>query len=272
MALGSAIEWTQATWNPVTGCSKISEGCRHCYAERMSHRLQSMGLEKYRHGFRVVQHESALDQPLRWTSPKLIFVNSMSDLFHKDVEDAFVRRVFNVMNRCPQHTFQVLTKRPLRAVELGQELRWTNNIWFGVSIESEICLSRLSTLLLTRASTKFLSLEPLIDRLPRLELDGVDWVIAGGESGPGSRPMHPDWVREIRDRCVEHRVPFFFKQWGGVNKKRAGRVLDGRTWDQMPVVDPPQSKSAPAAPAQLEHQGDRQRIPLSRTPGHRPSA
>lgn len=238
MALGSKIEWTETTWNPVTGCSKISEGCKHCYAERMSRRLQAMGLEKYARGFQVSQHPSALEEPHRWTKPRLVFVNSMSDLFHDSVDSGFIEAVFAVMNRCPQHSFQVLTKRPERALKLNRNLNWTPNIWLGVSIESERWLGRLHALRLTSAKTRFLSLEPLLGPLPGLDLSGVNWVIAGGESGPGARPVDPDWVREIRDTCVRREVPFFFKQWGGTNKKRAGRILDGRTWDEMPGREP----------------------------------
>ena len=234
MALGSRIEWTETTWNPVTGCSKVSEGCKHCYAERMSARLRAMGVEKYRRGFEVAQHASVIETPLRWRKPRLVFVNSMSDLFHDLVEPGFIEAVFEVMNRCPQHSFQVLTKRPERTLELDSDLNWTPNIWLGVSIESGRWLRRLEALCLTSAKTRFLSLEPLLGPLPNLDLSGVDWVITGGESGPGARPMDPDWVREIRDNCVSRDVLFFFKQWGGTNKKRAGRVLDGRTWDEMP--------------------------------------
>ena len=239
----SAIEWTEVTWNPVTGCSKISQGCQHCYAERMAHRLRAMGLAKYRAGFEVVQHDTALDLPLRWRKPRLVFVNSMSDLFHEAVRDGFVKRVFDTMNRSPRHTFQVLTKRPDRVLRLDGELSWTDNIWLGVSVESERWLSRASILKRTGARTKFLSLEPLLDALPGLDLEGVDWVIVGGESGPGARRMEPSWVREIQAKCEAGSVPFFFKQWGGVRKKKNGRVLDGRTWDQMPT---PQRHTRPS--------------------------
>ena len=231
----SAIEWTEVTWNPVTGCSKVSQGCKHCYAERMAHRLRAMGVVKYRAGFEVVQHDAALDIPLRWRKPRLVFVNSMSDLFHEAVQARFVKQVFDTMNRSPRHTFQVLTKRPDRVLQLDSELNWTDNIWLGVSVESESWLSRAETLKRVGAKTKFLSLEPLLGPLQELVLEGVDWVIVGGESGPGARPVSPSWVREIRDRCEAAGVPFFFKQWGGVRKKEAGRVLDGRTWDQMPT-------------------------------------
>lgn len=234
MSTLSKIEWTETTWNPVTGCTKISHGCKHCYAERMSKRLQAMGMTKYRRGFDVAIHESVLEDPLKWRKPSLVFVNSMSDLFHKNVPTEFVQSVFDVMNRAQLHTFQVLTKRPGRVSRLDARLDWGANIWLGTSIESERWLDRMDALKSTGARTKFLSLEPLLGPLPDLDLSGIDWVIVGGESGPGSRPMDADWVREIRDNCAASGVPFFFKQWGGVFKKRTGRILDGRTWDQMP--------------------------------------
>ena len=234
MAGNSAIEWTESTWNPVTGCSKVSDGCRNCYAERMSRRLQGMGLKKYARGFSVTTHESILEMPLGWCHPRLVFVNSMSDLFHPLVPDSFVRRVFEIMNRAFQHTFQVLTKRPERVVSMGDRLTWTSNIWMGTSIESERWLSRLDSIRETGGHVKYLSLEPLLGPLPDLCLEGIDWVIAGGESGPGARKMKEEWVREIRDCCLLENVPFFFKQWGGVHKKRNGRILDGREWNQMP--------------------------------------
>ncbi|MCY3819142.1 MAG: phage Gp37/Gp68 family protein [Gammaproteobacteria bacterium] len=236
MGTRSGIEWTETTWNPVSGCSKVSPGCAHCYAERMAKRLQAMGMRKYSRGFDVTVHADTLDEPLRWRQPRLVFVNSMSDLFHSSVPATFVEEVFTIMNEASQHTFQVLTKRPDRVTMLDDRLRWTPNIWLGVSIESEPWLKRLGPLSATGARTKFLSLEPLLGRLPGLDLTGIDWVIAGGESGPGARPMQVEWVRSIRDTCVRNGVPFFFKQWGGVFKKRTGRVLDGRTWDQMPAV------------------------------------
>ncbi len=229
MATGSRIEWTETTWNPVTGCTKISEGCKNCYADRMARRLQAMGASKYRDGFSVATHPGTLGEPLRWRRPRLVFVNSMSDLFHEDVPSHFIEAVFQVME-ASRHTFQVLTKRPSRVEALSARLPWPPNVWLGVSIESEPWLKRLISLRATGARTRFLSLEPL----PGLTLDGVDWVIAGGESGPGARPMDPNWVRDIRDACVESRVPFFFKQWGGVFKKRTGRTLDGREWNQFP--------------------------------------
>ena len=236
MATRSKIEWTEVTWNPVTGCTKISQGCKFCYAERMSKRLQAMGVRKYENGFSITVHESTLDDPLTWKRPRLVFVNSMSDLFHKSVPFSFIEAVFETMNRAPRHTFQVLTKRPRRVASLNERLHWTPNIWLGTSIESELWLERLTWLKGTSAQIKFLSLEPLLGPLPDIQLDCIDWVIVGGESGPGARPMEADWVRDIRDMCLGSNVPFFFKQWGGVFKKRNGRTLDDRTWDQMPEI------------------------------------
>ncbi len=212
----SSIEWTEVTWNPVTGCTKISHGCKFCYAERMSKRLQAMGMDKYQNGFAVTTHESTINAPLKWRKPRLVFVNSMSDLFHKSVPSTFIEAVFQVMNRASQHTFQVLTKRPSRVVQMKEKLRWTPNIWLGTSIESERWIGRLEHLKEFDAQTKFLSLEPLLAPLPYIQLDGVDWVIVGGESGPRARPIEADWVRDIRDNCIKNNVPFFFKQWGGV--------------------------------------------------------
>ena len=197
-------------------------------------RLQAMGMEKYRNGFSVTVHDSVLDQPLTWKKPRIVFVNSMSDLFHKSVPTEFIQSVFDVMNEASQHTFQILTKRPIRVSQLKGKLNWTPNIWMGVSVESNRWLDRVEVLRGTEAQTKFLSLEPLLGPLPNLDLKGIDWVISGGESGPGARKMEADWVRGIRDNCVQNHVPFFFKQWGGVNKKRTGRILDGQTWDQFP--------------------------------------
>ena len=232
----SAIEWTGVTWNPVTGCTKVSPGCARCYAERLARRLRAMGSPKYAAGFEVALHRETLDDPLRWRQPRLVFVNSMSDLFHDAVPDAFVEAVFRTMNAATRHTFQVLTKRPERAAALARRLRWTANVWLGTSVETEPYLRRLEPLRRTPAAVKFLSLEPLLGPLPSLELDGVDWVIAGGESGPGARPLDPDWARAIRDKCARSGVPFFFKQWGGTQRKKAGRLLDGRTWDELPAA------------------------------------
>ena len=232
----SKIEWTDATWNPVTGCNKISPGCKHCYAERLSKRLKATGMEKYRNGFDVTLHPNTLEVPLRWRKPRSIFVNSMSDLFHVDVPDDFIAQVFGVMVRADWHRYQVLTKRPERVVTLNAQLPWSDQIWMGASVESQDYAHRIDLLRGTDAAIKFLSLEPLLGPLPNLNLSGIDWVIVGGESGPGARPMEGDWARDIRDQCQDEGVPFHFKQWGGVFKKRHGRVLDGRTWDEIPLL------------------------------------
>ena len=234
MGSNSSIEWTESTWNPVTGCTKISPGCKHCYAERMSKRLKAMGQQNYVNGFALTVHDHALELPLRWKSPQIIFVNSMSDLFHKDVPSDFILNIFDVMNHADWHTYQVLTKRSDRLRQLGARLPWSPHIWMGVSVETEKYQTRIDDLRKTNACVKFLSLEPLLGPLPNLELEGIDWVITGGESGPGARAVDPDWVRKIRDQCEKADVPFFFKQWGGVQKKKHGRTLDGRTWDEMP--------------------------------------
>ena len=236
MSEQSGIEWTDATWNPVTGCTKISPGCKHCYAERLAARLQAMGNPRYRRGFAVTLHEDQLTLPLRWRRPKRIFVNSMSDLFHEAVPEGFIRRVFEVMGSAPHHVFQVLTKRSRRLAMLGASLPWAPNIWQGVSVESSGYVGRVRDLRRVPAAVRFLSIEPLLGPIPGLPLEGVDWVIVGGESGGGRRPMHPDWVLQIRDQCVAAGVPFFFKQWGGRTPRTGGRVLDGRTWDGMPAV------------------------------------
>jgi len=216
----------------------VSPGCAHCYAERMALRLQAMGHPNYANGFDVSLHEHALRTPLRWKSPRIIFVNSMSDLFHEDVPLSFIRRVFGVMAQADWHVFQVLTKRSERLAAVAPRLQWPNNVWMGVSVETERYTFRVDKLLQTAAAVKFISLEPLLAQVTGLDLEGVDWVIAGGESGPGARPMDPEWVRDIRDKCTAAGVPFFFKQWGGVRRKEAGRTLDGRTWDEMPEVPP----------------------------------
>jgi protein gp37 len=230
----SRIEWTEVTWNPVTGCSKISAGCANCYAERMARRLQAMGQRNYARGFQVTTHEEMLERPLTWARPSTVFVNSMSDLFHEDVPADFIARVFAVMDAAQRHTFQVLTKRSGRLAALAAVLPWPGNVWAGVSVESADYLRRIDDLRLVPAVVRFVSLEPLLGPLPALDLTGIDWVIVGGESGPGARPVDPDWVREIRDQCLSAGVPFFFKQWGGTRKKAAGRLLDGRAWDEMP--------------------------------------
>ena len=236
MAGLSKIEWTEATWNPVTGCDKISPGCKNCYAERLALRLQAAGTAQYKNGFFLTLHPESLEIPVSWKKPKVIFVNSMSDLFHKNVPLAFIKQVFAVMQATPQHQFQILTKRAERLVELDDQLQWGDNIWMGVSVESSEYLCRIDHLKRIAAKIKFLSLEPLLGPLPRLDLEGIDWVIVGGESGPHSRTMKPQWVRQVRAQCVAAKVPFFFKQWGGVFKSRTGRTLDGRTWDQMPKI------------------------------------
>jgi len=234
MAAKSSIEWTESTWNPLTGCTKVSPGCKHCYAERMAKRLQAMGQPNYANGFRLTLHEEVLELPLRWKKPQMIFVNSMSDLFHKQVPIDFIQRAFGVMRQADWHLFQVLTKRSERLLELDPLLQWPENVWMGVSVELADYAWRIDHLRNTHARTKFLSLEPLLGPLPDLGLQGIDWVIVGGESGPGARPMEREWVVDIRRQCQRARVPFFFKQWGGVHKSKAGRELDGRTWDQLP--------------------------------------
>jgi protein gp37 len=230
----SAIEWTESTWNPVTGCTKISPGCKLCYAERLSKRLQAMGQPNYANGFDLTLHQHALALPLRWKKPQRIFVNSMSDLFHADVPLEFIQQVFTIMRQAHWHRFQILTKRSERLRELAPHLEWAPNIWMGVSVENQDYTYRIDDLRSTGAAIKFLSLEPLLGPLPSLRLDGIHWSIVGGESGPGARPMAEEWVLEIRDQCRRGVVAFFFKQWGGVNKKKTGRLLQGRTWDEIP--------------------------------------
>lgn len=230
----SSIEWTEASWNPVTGCSKISPGCRNCYAERMARRLQGAGHPHYKAGFRVSTHDDALTIPLRWKKPRMIFVNSMSDLFHEDVPLGFIKEIFAVMRQARWHTFQVLTKRSARLLELSPELVWPENVWMGVSCETEKYLFRVDHLRETGAAIKFISFEPLLGPMPELDLTGIDWVIVGGESGPGARPIKKSWVIGIKEQCAKAGVPFFFKQWGGTNKRRAGRLLKGQEWSEMP--------------------------------------
>ena len=244
MASESKIEWTESTWNPVRGCVRVSEGCRFCYAERIAQRFAGKGLAYEglaiqtkagpRWTNRIKQVPHLLEQPLKWKQPKLIFVNSMSDLFHEAVSLRYIRQIFDVMKRSDWHHFQVLTKRAERLEKLSPEIDWSDNVWMGVSVENQDYTSRIDCLRKADAKFKFLSLEPLLGPIPNLELTGIDWVIVGGESGPGARPMEEDWVRQIRDNCVSSGVPFFFKQWGGVNKKRTGRELEGRTWDELP--------------------------------------
>ena len=232
----SKIEWTEMTWNPTTGCNKISAGCKFCYAEVMARRLKAMGVEKYKDGFKLALHEDTLFTPFTWKSPKIVFVNSMSDLFHKDIPLSFLKKIFKVMNDNPQHVFQVLTKRADILLKYHKKLNWTHNIWMGVSVENEKFIERIDLLRETNARTKFLSCEPLIGPLPNLNLEKIDWVIVGGESGRKPRPMEPDWVIDIQEQCEEKGVAFFFKQWGGTNKKKTGRILNGKIYSEMPEV------------------------------------
>ncbi|MEX2204884.1 MAG: phage Gp37/Gp68 family protein [Myxococcota bacterium] len=232
----SSIEWTESTWNPVTGCTKVSPGCKRCYAERMARRLQAMGQPNYRNGFSLTLQPHMLELPLRWRKPMRIFVNSMSDLLHEDVPLEYVQRVFEVMRLAHWHRFQVLTKRAERLREVDHAVDWPPNVWMGVSVELAKHDSRIESLRRVGAHVKFLSLEPLLGPLPSLQLDGIDWVIVGGESGPGARPMDPAWVLDIRDQCESSGTAFFFKQWGGPNKKLTGRLLEGRSWDALPAL------------------------------------
>ena len=234
MASGSPIEWTESTWNPITGCNKISPGCKHCYAERLSKRLKAMGQANYKNGFKLTLQPRMLELPLGWKKPQTIFVNSMSDLFHKNVPLAYIQQVFDVMKRAHWHRFQVLTKRADRLAELSLQLEWSPNIWMGVSVENQKYVHRIDDLRKTDARIKFLSLEPLLGALKNLDLNGIDWVIVGGESGYGAREIKEDWVIDIRNQCKEAKVAFFFKQWGGVNKKKTGRLLENKTWSEMP--------------------------------------
>jgi protein gp37 len=234
MAINSKIEWTGNTWNPVTGCTKVSEGCAHCYAEKMANRLKLMGNAKYANGFEPTLHPHCLSDPLKWKKPAMVFVNSMSDLNHEDVPTAYIQQVFQVMNDAPQHVFQLLTKRPERFVEIAGAVIWTSNIWQGVTVESAKHTDRIELLRSVPAKTKFISFEPLLNNVGKLDLSSIDWAIVGGESGPRSRPIYPEWVANIKDQCEKQEVLFYFKQWGGTNKKKAGREFQGRTWDAIP--------------------------------------
>ena len=236
MADRSAIEWTEATWNPVTGCSKVSPGCAHCYAETFAERWRGVPGHPYEQGFDLKLWPERLDQPLRWKRPRTIFVNSMSDLFHEEIPDEFVHDVFRVMGEADWHVFQILTKRHERLLELGQDLEWPSNVWMGVSIENRRFVHRADFLRDVPAAVRFISAEPLLGPLDGLDLTDIDWLIAGGESGPGHRQVREEWLRELRDRCLGADVAFFFKQWGGARSKTGGRLLDDRTWDQMPVA------------------------------------
>jgi len=239
MAQNSKIEWTESTWNPVTGCTKISAGCKNCYAERMALRLKAAGSPNYVNGFRVTLHHHALEIPLRWKQPRTIFVNSMSDLLHKDIPFDFISKIFDVMRRASHHRFQILTKRSGRLLVLNPKLIWPENVWMGVTVENAECTFRIDELRQTAAAIKFVSFEPLLGPIHNIDLEGIDWVIVGGESGPNARPMKPRWAIDIRDQCLDADVPFFFKQWGGINKKKNGRKLNGRTWDTMPHTSNP---------------------------------
>ncbi len=236
MAHNSPIEWTESTWNPVTGCTKISPGCKNCYAERLAKRLKAMGQSNYQNGFQLTLQPQMLELPLKWKKPQTIFVNSMSDLFHKNVPDEYILKVFEVMNKASWHRFQVLTKRSDRLSRLSSKIEWTQNIWMGVSVETQKYVYRIDDLRSTGANIKFLSLEPLLSPLKDLNLTNIDWAIVGGESGYGCRPIEESWVIEIREQCETSNVPFFFKQWGGVRKKKNGRLLEGRTYDEMPLI------------------------------------
>lgn len=235
MSQKSKIEWTESTWNPISGCTKISKGCENCYAERMAYRLQAMGTKGYENGFEVTLHPEALNKPLKLRKPQMIFVNSMSDIFHDSVPDEYILDIFSVMNKASWHTFQVLTKRPKRLELLNKKLEWTNNIWMGVTVESNEYVSRVDYLRQCDAKIKFLSIEPLIDSVDKLNYANIDWVIVGGESGYGARPIKEEWVLDVMHKCNKQNIPFFFKQWGGVNKKAAGRKLGGKIYDAMPI-------------------------------------
>lgn len=251
MATTSSIEWTEMTWNPVTGCRKVSQGCKHCYAERMAKRLHAMGSDRYRNGFAPTLHEDLIDLPRRWKKPRIIFVNSMSDLFQEEVPDDFIRSVFETMRDCPQHTFQILTKRSERLRDLGPALSWPKNVWMGVSVENDRVVDRVRHLALVPARVRFLSCEPLIGPLTRLPLKNIHWVIVGGESGPGARPMNPVWVESLHAQCSRAGVAFFFKQWGGVRKDMTGRQLHGRTYDEMPRFDQSKRKRGDSSALRL---------------------
>ncbi len=246
MADHSRIEWTQATWNPVTGCTKVSDGCTHCYAQRLAERLKRMGNRKYAGGFEVTLHPDSLRTPITWTRPRTIFVNSMSDLFHERVPMKFIEAVVETIKLTPQHRYQVLTKRPHRLLDVSRTIQWPDNAWIGVTVESRSVLDRIGLLRRVEAAVRFVSFEPLLSDLPDLNLDGLDWAIVGGESGPGARPMHAGWARRVRDECERTGTAFFFKQWGGVRRSAAGRVLDGRTWDEMPGRSSGAAQSASA--------------------------
>ncbi len=236
MATLTKIEWTEMTWNPTTGCTKISAGCKHCYAERMAKRLQAMRVARYQDAFQLALHEDLIDLPLAWRQPRRVFVNSMSDLFHEDVPLDFIKRVFATMERCRRHSFQVLTKRSERLRQVAGQLPWPPNVWMGVSVEDSSVLRRVHDLRCAPAAVRFLSCEPLLGPLDNLPLQGIHWVIVGGESGPYARPMASEWVDSIMRQCHAAHVPFFFKQWGGTRKNLTGRLLHGRVYSEMPIL------------------------------------
>jgi protein gp37 len=242
MANKSSIEWTESTWNPVTGCSKISPGCKNCYAERMAKRLQRIGVERYKDAFELTMHPDVLDTPLSWKTPKVIFVNSMSDLFHEKIPLSFIQDTFDIMKKAHWHTFQILTKRSERLKKLAPKIEWPNNVWMGVSVESQRYVYRIDHLRAVPSAVRFLSVEPLISKVDKMNLRGIDWVIVGGESGPKARKLEQEWVIHIKNICEKYSVPFFFKQWGGVRKKKAGRLLKGQTWDDMPIPKNPKRR------------------------------
>jgi protein gp37 len=237
MAVLTKIEWTRASWNPVTGCDRVSAGCVHCYAERMAHRLQKMGQVKYKSGFKVTLHDDALSLPLTWKKPRLIFVNSMSDLFHNDVPLGFIRKIFDVMHKADRHIFQILTKRSERMLELAPKLVWPENVWAGVTVESSRYYHRLEHLRKVPAAIRYVSMEPMLGPMPDFPVKGIDWLILGGESGPGARPMQKGWVLEMRNRCAHYNVPFFFKQWGGFSRQETGCLLAGKYYHEMPRLN-----------------------------------
>lgn len=232
----TSIEWTEVSWNPTTGCTKLTAGCKNCYAEKMAHRLKAMGLTKYANEFNLTLHEETLKEPYHWKKPRIIFVNSMSDLFHEEIPFEFIAKVFKVMNDNPIHVFQVLTKRAELLFKYHKKLNWTDNIWMGVTVEDKKTTNRIDSLRKTGAKLKFLSCEPLLTALPNLNLQGIDWVIVGGESGINSRPIQEEWVLDIQQQCKEYEIPFFFKQWGGRNKKKNGKLLKGKIYQAMPFT------------------------------------
>jgi protein gp37 len=235
----SQIQYTSCTWNPVTGCSRVSAGCLHCYAERMAKRLHGMGVAKYRNGFEVTLHPDVLEEPLKWRKPRLIFVNSMSDLFHEQIPLAYTRKIFDTMRSADWHVFQVLTKRAERLAKIASKLEWSPNVWIGTTVESARFTERIDLLRTVPASVRWLSMEPLLGPVPNLDLTGIDWVVVGGESGPGARPMKKEWAEDILAQCRAQNSRFFFKQWGGVNKKKTGRKLNGRYYNDMPPLPDP---------------------------------